>query len=513
MGEELPFLRRRIALAFFIVIFCEVLLSDALGLASLQRETSHISSARTHSSGTLRLKASLSNDQANPSKQNRKSDRQRSDDKTYHTNLKLAKLANQSSGQQSASQARLALKLLRSMEAPDTVAYNSVLKAFAKLSPVPLEGSNRFSAALQARVLLQEMGQVHEKQKLANQNWYAALTQGLLDDEMVSQGPPAVLVKPNIRSYCTVMDAYARIGSAVAAEKTEELLHELQNLYETIGDEALQPNLIAYNILLAAWSKVGGPGAADRCLALLREEMPLTPDTISYNSALHAIALSGEANAGDRAEALLREMLEKTDTGLVNGRSYTTCMDAWSKIGRADKAQSLLVEMKDIYKRTKDESFRPNCVSYATVIHGYALSKDPEKAQKAYRIFREMIEDGVNPNRITYNKLLNCCATSTTNPELVQLVKSLYYEVRDQKKADHRTFGTVLKACSNLFWEDTDFTEAVFQEACLRGQVSEGVFWQFKQSVSMDTFRQVTGGNALNYADLPTEWTQNVKQD
>lgn len=501
---------RWILVSFFKLIGSGVIFSDAFRFVHFPDLRSSRFLSRTHDLRTVRLNASFSSDQAKPSKDNRKSERQRSDEKTYRVNLELANLTKKSPGQVSASQAKMALKLLRSIDAPDTVAYNSVLNAFAKLSPLPFEGSNRFSAALQAQKLLQEMEQLYAEQKLANQNWYDALAEGLMDDERISEGPPAVLVKPNIRSYCTAMDAHARIGTKAAAEKTEDLLFELQQSYETSGDEALRPNLIAYNILLAAWSKVGGTDAADRCLTLLKKGMPMVPDTISYNAALHAIARSGEPDAGIQAEALLREMIAKSNHTLANGRSYTTCMDAWSKTGRPDKAQTLLHEMIDNYKRTNDESLKPNCVSYATVIHGYALSNESEKAQKAHLIFREMVEDGVNPNRITYNNLLNCYAASDIDLGVVQLVKNVYYDVLDKNAADHRTFDTVLKACSHSCWEDKFFAKAVFEEACSRGLVSECVFKQFKQAVTSDQFRKVVGGKDTSYSDIPTEWTRNA---
>ncbi len=484
--------------------------SDALNLAHYPRLRPSTSAIQCHSRAIFRLNACRSSDRDKPSKDNKKSERQRSDRKTYRINLELANLTKQNAGRPSVYQVKVALNLLRSMEAPDTVAYNSVLNVFAKLSPVPFEGSSRFSTALQAQQLLQEMEQLYAEQKLANQKWYDALTEGSLEDGQLSKGPPAVLVKPNSRSYCTVIDAYARIGNQAAAEKTEQLLHQLQQMYEATGDEALRPNLIAYNIVLAAWSKVGGPEAADRCLTWLKEGMPMAPDTISYNSVLHAIALSGEQQAGHRAEELLREMIEKSNHTMVNGRSYTTCMDAWSKTGRPDKAISLLREMKENYKRTSDASFQPNCVSYATAIHGYALSKDADKVQKAYRVFREMLDDGVNPNRITYINLLNCCATSDFNLEVIQLVKKLYREALDSNKVDHRTFGSVLKACMHHCWEDKEFAVAVFQDACKRGFVSQGVFWQFKQAVPSEIFRKVLGDIDVTHSDLPEEWTRNL---
>jgi len=435
---------------------------------------------------------------------------------TYQMNLRLADLANECSRNRSVPKAQQALKLLRSLDFPDSVAYNSVIKAFAKVSPYSLNDDVSY-AATQAELLLREMQRLNAEQRLANQNWYGALSDGLLREEEVSQGPPIVRVKPNIRSFCTVMDAYARIGTRSSAKKVELLLQELQSAYDMTGDGALKPNLVAYNTLLAAWSKVGGEVAADRCREIITNEMPLAPDVISYNAALHAIAKSGLPDAGERAEALLRSMgdPQEKDVNVVqpNGRSYTTCMDAWSQCGRPDKAEELLYEMKELFLTTQDKAFRPNCVTYATVIHGYALSKDPEKTTKAYALFQNMIEDGIEPNKVTYNNLLNCCASSATRPELIKLVEDLYLQMLERRNPDQYTFGTVLKACSNLLWKDKDFAPSVFREACRRGQVSGGVLWQFRQAVPIDTYREIVGSDDFRYDNLPSEWTHNVRQD
>jgi pentatricopeptide repeat protein len=428
---------------------------------------------------------------------------------TYRINLQLAELANQCARRRSVPKALLALELLRQMKHPDTVAYNSVIKAFAKISPAT-NVVGRWSAAEKSEILLQEMKDLHAEQRAANQDWYVVLSKDTMDDEKVAMGPPAVLVKPNVRSYCTVMDAYARNGNTASAEKVEALLEDLQSSFKETGDGSLNPNLIAYNTVLAAWSKAGG--SVERCEELLKD-MPLAPDVISYNAVLHAIASSGSPDAGERAESLLRSMWSVHP----NGRTYTTCMNAWSQCGRPDKAQALLYEMKEIYEKTHDVSLEPNCVSYATVIHAYAVSRDHDKAMKAYAIFQDMIQNGVEPNRVTYNNLLNCCASSTTHPELIDplidLVEDLYLEVLEQKNPDQYTFGTVLKACSNLLWKDKEFAPSVFREACSRGQVSRGVLWQFRQAVPIDTYREIVGTDHITHSDLPADWTRNVPQD
>ena len=432
---------------------------------------------------------------------------------TYRINLQLAELAKECARTRSIPKAIQALKLLRKMKEPDTVAYNSVLKAFAKVSPAP-KVIGDVSAAQQAEDLLQEMKKLYAQQRKDNQDWYVELGDGNMSDEKVSRGPAIVMVKPNARSYATVMDAYARMGNRASAERTDALLAELQEAFDTTNDSSLAPNLIIYNTILSAWSKV--PGGVERCQELL-DEMPVAPDVISHNAVLHSVARSGWPDAGEKAEAILRSMSAKklsASTIHPNGRTYTTVMDAWGQCGRPDKAHALLQEMKSVYEATGDAAFEPNCVSFATVIHAYAVSKDYEdKAAKAYALFQDMQESGVKPNRVTYNNLLNCCASSTTHPELIKLVESVYNQILDGPGPDQFTFGTVLKACSNLLCKEKDFAPSVFHEACERGQVSSGVLWQFRQAVPIDTYRDVVGSDQFTYAELPDSWKRNVRQD
>ena len=436
-----------------------------------------------------------------------------------------------------------ALQLLRSMKRPDTVAYNSVLKAFAKLSPlrvpktetdnasIPNDDSENdkmtqkhrhktrkpeeWSAAEQAWSLLQEMKDVYTQQSNANQQWYTKLKAHQLSDQEVSQGPPRVTIKPNVRSYATVMDAHARMGTMASAKHVQALLEELQDRYEQSGhDAALLPNLICYNCCLSALAKAG---LFQECYQLY-QDMPLPPDTISANTVLHAIVKSNNPDTttmstGERAEQLLRKM--QKDGIMVNARSYTTCMDAWSRCGRPDKAQALLDELLSKYdddtsSNDNDDRYQPNCVTYSTMIHAYAISRDSQKAMKAYQLFLDMKRRNIRPNKIVLHNLLNCCATSTPSPETIHLVEQIYKQIVRQGHPDHVTFGTVLKAASHLVWKDRDFCSNVFRQACDCGQVSAGVLRQFRQAVPMDTYRRLVGTERVDIQDVPLEWKRNV---
>lgn len=450
---------------------------------------------------------------------------------TYEINLQIAALAKQCAGRRkNATAAVAAVQLLRNMSHPDTVAYNTVLFALAKLSPYKIDG--RQTAASLALSILSEMKDLYRQQMTANQKWYTHMADNMAststDTDVHVQAPPRIHVKPNVRSYSTVMDALARTGKVESAEQAEALLAELHDVYYETDDWAMQPNLITYNTVLTAWAKAAAATAngnshshsnsnscqaAEHCLRIL-EYMPVDPDTISYNTVLHAVARSGWEDTGERAEGLLRSMKEQGVA--VNARSYTTCMDAWSQSGRPDKAEMLLKEMEELYKQTKNEQLQPNCISYSTVLHAYATSSSvdyTDKAKHAYNIFEGMRAAGVQPNTITYNNLLNCFATSKPQPELIGLVAKLYQQVLTEDMPDHYTFGTVLKACCNLLWKDVGFAPAVFREACERGHVSSGVLWQLRQAVPVDTYRELVGNDQIAWTELPPKWTRNVRDD
>jgi predicted short-subunit dehydrogenase-like oxidoreductase (DUF2520 family) len=114
------------------------------------------------------------------------------DFETYQVNLQLAALANDCATRRNVTAAREACSLLRSMERPDSVAYNSVLKALAKISPADI--SQDRVASQVAEDLLIEMKELHQHQVEANAAWYEQMAVGGLSDEDLEAGPPRVRV-------------------------------------------------------------------------------------------------------------------------------------------------------------------------------------------------------------------------------------------------------------------------------------------------------------------------------
>ena len=446
---------------------------------------------------------------------------------TYVVNLQLKGLASKKNRMSRLKVARKAYDLLRSLKHPDTVSYNSAMNLQVDTDL--------------ALNLLAEMEDIHKIQTEKNHQWYWKNSEGELTPEELAEGPPPVRVKPNVRSFSTVIRLFAKQGTVSGAQQCEELLERLRTKFEKTGDYAYEPNTICWNTILDAWAKVGDEEGASKCRRIIHE-MGDFADVISLNTVLHAIARSGHPMAGEQAEELLRS----SENINPNARSYSTCADAWSRSHgcseSAERAHSLLLEAEKLEKTSGGTKFKLNCIFYATVVNAYTWSKtDPFKAHKAFGILqktsrRSKTYPDSRPNVVVYNCVLNCIANTSPNrfneeiqsidkhlPSLTQLIRMTYTQLLEKEtfEPDHRTFGTVLKAIANLFLTEPDyvhFCEEVFKEACDRGVVSHGVLASLRLAAPSELYYSLLPSDAYDIATkkfdmnrIPKEWTQNVK--
>jgi len=391
-------------------------------------------------------------------------------DITYQANLQIKQLMEQnkssrhsSAEKDSAIQAERVLNRLEELNRADTITYNLVINAFSK-SSLP-------DSTIRAEKVLNRMEIFYQKQMdsvkrwsqcvgnasdLTVENQYLLEECGVFDAEYGGKKVPSITVKPNVRTYSTVIDAYSRTANenADGAEAGQALLEHLRTLYESTGDEELKPNAISYNSVINAWAKTGTVYGAETAMKLLTTmENEGIVDVISYNAVIHAWARCGSKYSGDRAEGVLQRMKDlaaiadeedieqdgesKEEREVLhfdrifssqayfkpNIRTYSSVIDAWSRSNcptAASRAQAILNEMEKIYEQTGDGSIQPNTVTYSTVINAYARSRDMEnKASAALQVLKRMqqvYDSGENeqakPSVVTYNSVLNACATT-----------------------------------------------------------------------------------------------------
>lgn len=469
------------------------------------------------------------------------------------------------------------------MNAADTITYNAVLSVYAKSvdkNKGHHNNNNYNNVGAKAHALLNKMSQIYKTQMERVKQWSAFVATNKnkqIDDdnddttnEIKKNRTPRISVKPNVRTYSTIMYVYAKERNAQAAQ---DLLEEMMNLYEETKDEELRPNVIAYNTVLNACAKCGMAYEAQAILdQMISSSFPeeeeqqqisndynnnynkdgktfpksqmVLPDIITYNAVIHAWAKhrhdpnnekSSQIIPGEQAEKLLRAMPFSP-----NARSYTTVMDAWSRSTRlspdaAQRAHDLLVEMERLYPTEGHGQLQPNTISYSTVINAYAQSMSVEnKAEKCYQLLQRMehlfsTRENVlaKPTIVTYNSVLNACAMTSNREEKEQaldIVKSLYEQILEFHEPDNFTYGTVLKACANLstppFTSNEEFVESVFRHCCQSGQVTFGVCYQLRLAASTELYLNLLPSEAVNVRNLhfdvsllPSEWSQNVKNN
>jgi len=274
-------------------------------------------------------------------------------------------------------------------------------------------------------------------------------------------------------SYSTVMNGWANVRSAEAAEKAEATLDSLvvrakvdkKEKSNDNGEQSklvsIQPDTILFNSVIQCWAASRNRKAGDKSLQLLKQMKELAgvdrgdnnvhddesiyfdthPDIITYNTILSAWSHCGDKNAAPQAEKIVKELVmeqekrrkqqidsENSETNtsvVVNTVTFNTVLDAWSKSklpGATDRAGNLLEYMI----QSKDPQILPDIYSFTCVMDALAKSKEPNKASQTRDLLDRSIQmhqealrngdkrkaDALRLTQVPYNTVLNACAFS-----------------------------------------------------------------------------------------------------
>jgi hypothetical protein len=210
----------------------------------------------------------------------------------------------------------------------------------------------------------------------------------------------------------------ANLQPGECALKAQELLEQIE---ERTNDTSTL--IQCYDWVLEAWSKSKSEGSPQRAYeAFLRmKQLNHTfveiglPNAESYSNAILAWSKCTNAGSAERAHELLYEMVEKFKSGgLYDSQpeliAFNGCITAWARIGRPQKAESILWLMEEL--RPSCSSLIPDVLTYNAVLHAHVLSRDKKKAlEKALAIVDHMennCEDqpAITPDSFTYNTLM-----------------------------------------------------------------------------------------------------------
>ena len=165
------------------------------------------------------------------------------------------------------------------------------------------------------------------------------------------------LVIPDIRTYCMLLNCYAKLGTVTGAEWTEQLHNHMRTLSQTINP-LLKPTVITYNIVIAGWELSGAPDATDRIWKVyeqMRQIDELELDVSNYTVLLTSLSKSKASKDIQRAIELLQLMQTKAKSSSSqskihpDGRHYTMVLRACVDVNDVDNAAYVMNMYIDAY--------------------------------------------------------------------------------------------------------------------------------------------------------------------
>lgn len=267
--------------------------------------------------------------------------------------------------------------------------FNVVLTAWAK--------SGREDGPKRAEELLVFMDKVHKE-----------------------NGEDRNLLKPNVSSFTSLIDAYAQTNDWDGVSASERMLNRLLDQYLE-GEESLEPNVASWTIVISAWTRLARKNynrCAERADKLLRRMEDLyqegrtsvAPDAITYITVMNAHAASKSPDSAQRAQAVLDEMHERyldgEDEMKINTKSLKVVIDAWIKSddpNAMDRAEAVLDKYEDMEEF--DEPIEDEIAQdiYRSMLFGWTKHNDPRRAEE---YLRSMVEMGLKPDCFCYDRVI-----------------------------------------------------------------------------------------------------------
>lgn len=245
-----------------------------------------------------------------------------------------------------------------------------------------------------------------------------------------------------INDYNVLLAGYAKVGQA---REAEQLVKRMISLCREEKNDDLKPDLYSYNTLIDAWAKSNEPGRGRRVQEILTTlidkhesgEFEWSPDGRTFSSAITALARSGGtmeqiekiwsdatarglglgsdpymssallhayANSSSRGSAeKAEEILEKLEQeGLATYVAYNTVLKAWKAKGNEEATQ----RAEKLFKRMKSLDL-VDAFSYCTLIAIHANLGNRQSAERAEELLDGMKADSLVPNVETMNAVMN----------------------------------------------------------------------------------------------------------
>jgi len=344
---------------------------------------------------------------------------------------------------------------------PNVIVFNAAINAFAK-SGRGIAGAEQAEEIIDKMVALDESGELGQD--------------GDHDDEN------NLGLKPNTRSFSTVLDAFSRcaadeIKGVDAVSRSEALLERMEELY-TVGGYAVKPNHVCFTEVITALARCKGlDDAAERAEALLDklielyqasdDDEEMKPTSKTFNSLITAYARSKHPDSVDRAQAVFDKLC---NFSVPDAASYASLIDAHAKSRKSDAGEKALTLLN---RMEQDSSVEADLYPYNSTINALAQSfGSPTAANDAVSLLERMEKgydegnENLKPDRFSYTSTLQALAKSSSGPDAGikarQILDRLIERSKDSpdSQPDLFAYTTCVNACASVHIDrNTDMNE------------------------------------------------------
>jgi pentatricopeptide repeat protein len=286
---------------------------------------------------------------------------------------------------------------------------------------------------------------------------------------------PRDVVTPNNHSYNILLSAYAKERDGPAAERLLELMCRQWQLQQervrnsderSLGHEQslemIRPDVVTWTTVINAWAKSSSPDAAGRAQALLNRmsdpsnALSVPPDLMTLNTVLLCWSRSSTPDSPDRCLALLQKIKDLYATGKLksppNSFSYARVIYAYVKAGRPSDAHDIFEEMYRGFMHDGHTHLKPELQPLTSLLSALGSAGQVERAWAVLGRIRELHDLGVlptGPDLVEYNIMIDCLLSChDALPDCAVKAYTLLQEIKKNPKTqpDMRLYAFALKA-------------------------------------------------------------------
>ncbi|KAL7578262.1 hypothetical protein ACA910_012680 [Epithemia clementina (nom. ined.)] len=317
-----------------------------------------------------------------------------------------------------------------------------------------------------AETLLRQMQQQQYPSSMQSNDTFSAV------DSSITTATKACKV-----TYSAVIAVWAQCGTIEAAFRAEQLLDELQQLWETTKREEYLPSAKSFCSVLTAWNKVASSDSQKENLRQLHmknqsfsildhaieleqrmhrlylqtKSSDLEPNAYIFVQLFQLMASSRDPTAAVKAQQLLKQMDGYAKQGYSrvrpNSNIMATFLNTLTKTGVdniVELATHILEQVEEGYSRGMGH-LKPNSFLYSAVLQAYAKSSSRQGANMAEKLLdrtKKLYREGktyAKPTVLFYNAVIDAYARSNTGLEAAERGEKLLFEMMRKAAAGDRS--------------------------------------------------------------------------